>query len=62
MESPLHTSVTFETRVLHSWNSSGKVGYGWRETGTFSPNVFRNCLMAKHFLVEWKDTGERRKK
>lgn len=36
MESPLHTSITFETSVLHSWNSSGKVDCGWRETGTFS--------------------------
>lgn len=36
MESPLHTGITFEASVLHSWNSSGKVGHGWRETGTFS--------------------------
>lgn len=62
MESPLHTSITFETWVLHSWNRSGKVGLGCRETGTFFPDVFRNCLMVKLFLIEWKDTDERRNK
>lgn len=49
MESPLHTSVTFETSVLHSWNSSGKVGYGWRETGTFFPKCFQELVDGETF-------------